>query len=98
MRGERRQESRDDRKTNRDVDGETTRIDKDGRACKGRGWNNVDGRPPMGGVVGLERRDKRDKREENGRTFSFVLTQRGKSARWPEESARGRRVAPYRET
>jgi hypothetical protein len=81
-----------------EVDGETTRIDKDRRACKGMGCNNVDGRPPMGGVVGQERRDKRNKREANDKTFFLVLTQHGKSARWPEESARGRRVAPYRET
>jgi hypothetical protein len=70
MRGERRQESRDDRKTNRDVDGETTRIDKDRRACKGMGCNNVDGRPPMGGVVDRTEGTRETREKRMTRIFS----------------------------
>ena len=91
MRGERRQESRDDRKTNRDVDRETTWDDKDKRAYEGRGWHNVDGRPPMDGVVGLERGDKRDKRavdRERGRASRRVATSGDLQARRRGEALR----------
>jgi hypothetical protein len=53
-----------------EVDGETTRIDKDRRECKGMRCNNVDGRPPMGGVV-----DRREgTREIRGKRMTRIFS------------------------